>query len=42
MVHSGDVAVLFVDTRPVDAIVFAHNPLGADDPGPYSFLYSSR
>ncbi|MDE8670582.1 hypothetical protein PY310_18540 [Pseudarthrobacter sp. H3Y2-7] len=32
VVHSCDVAVLFVDTRPVDAIVFRHDILGADDP----------
>ena len=32
VVHSRDVAVLFVDTRPVDAIVFRHDLLGADDP----------
>jgi hypothetical protein len=32
VVHSRDVAVLFVDTRPVDAIVFHHDLLGADDP----------
>ena len=32
VVHSRTVAVLFVDTRPVDAIVFRHDLLGADDP----------
>ncbi|MBT2568155.1 hypothetical protein J7I84_16940 [Arthrobacter sp. ISL-85] len=32
VVHSQTVAVLFVDTRPVDAIVFHHDLLGADDP----------
>ena len=32
VVHSRAVAVLFVDTRPVDAIVFHHDLLGADDP----------
>jgi nicotinamide riboside kinase len=32
VVHSRTVAVLFVDTRPVDAIVFHHDLLGADDP----------
>ena len=32
VVHSRTVAVLFVDTRPVDAMVFHHNFLGADDP----------
>lgn len=32
VVHSGTVAVLFVDTRPVDAIAFNHDLLGADDP----------
>ncbi|MDQ0619202.1 hypothetical protein [Arthrobacter globiformis] len=31
VVHSCEVAVLFVDTRPVDAIVFHHDLLGADD-----------
>jgi hypothetical protein len=29
------VAVLFVDTRPVDAIVFHHDLLSADDPKGY-------
>jgi hypothetical protein len=32
VVHSPTVAVLFADTRPVDAIVFHHDLLGADDP----------
>jgi hypothetical protein len=32
VVHSQEVAVLFVDTRPVDAIAFHHDVLGADDP----------
>ena len=32
VVHSREVAVLFVDTRPVDAIAFHHDLLGADDP----------
>jgi hypothetical protein len=32
VVHSRAVAVLFVDTRPVDAIVFHHDVLGVDDP----------
>jgi hypothetical protein len=32
VVHSREVAVLFVETRPVDAIVFHHDLLGADDP----------
>jgi hypothetical protein len=32
VVHSRTVAVLFVDTRPVDAIAFHHDLLGADDP----------
>lgn len=32
VVHSRIVAVLFVDTRPADAIVFHHDLLGADDP----------
>jgi hypothetical protein len=35
VVHSRGVAVLFVDTRPVDAIVFHHDLLGADDPKSY-------
>lgn len=32
VVHSRDVAVLFMDTRTVDAIAFHHDLLGADDP----------
>ncbi|MBT2597928.1 hypothetical protein [Arthrobacter sp. ISL-72] len=32
VVHSRSAAVLFMDTRPVDAIVFHHDLLGADDP----------
>jgi hypothetical protein len=32
VVHSRTVAVLFVDTRPVDAVPFHHDLLGADDP----------
>ncbi|MDQ0864980.1 hypothetical protein [Arthrobacter globiformis] len=32
VVHSQAVAVLFADTRPVDAVVFHHDLLGADDP----------
>ncbi|MDQ1058509.1 hypothetical protein QFZ23_002410 [Arthrobacter globiformis] len=32
VVHSRTLAVQFVDTRPVDAIVFHHDLLGADDP----------
>ena len=32
VVHSRAVAVLFVDTRPVDAVVFHHDLLGADNP----------
>lgn len=32
VVHSRTVALLFVDTRPVDAIAFHHDLLGADDP----------
>ena len=31
VVHSRTVAVLFADTRPVDAIPFHHDLLGADD-----------
>ncbi|GGI01394.1 hypothetical protein ACFFGR_15350 [Arthrobacter liuii] len=31
VVHSLDVAILFVDTRPLDAIVFHHDLLSADD-----------
>jgi hypothetical protein len=32
VVHSRTVAVLFVDTRPADAIAFHHDLLGTDDP----------
>lgn len=32
VVHSWTVAVFFVDTRPLDAIVFRHDLLGGDDP----------
>ena len=32
VVHSAAVAVLFVDTDPVDAIVFHRDLLGSDDP----------
>jgi hypothetical protein len=32
VVHSREVAVLFADTRPVDATAFHHDLLGADDP----------
>jgi hypothetical protein len=35
VVHSRTVAVLFADTRPVDAIAFHHDLLGADDPKGY-------
>ncbi|MFX1822248.1 hypothetical protein PV768_20955 [Pseudarthrobacter sp. CC4] len=35
VVHSRDVAILFVDTRPVDAIAFHHDLLGTDDPKAY-------
>lgn len=35
VVHSRTVAVLFVDTRPVDAVVFHHDILGADSPKSY-------
>jgi hypothetical protein len=35
VVHSRDVAVLFMDTRPVDAIALHHDLLGADDPKTY-------
>jgi hypothetical protein len=36
VVHSREVVVLFVDTRPVDAIAFHHGLLGADDPASFS------
>jgi hypothetical protein len=32
VVHSREVAILFVDTRPVDAIAFHQDFLGAGDP----------
>ncbi|MGN7149168.1 hypothetical protein ACTHQ6_09280 [Arthrobacter sp. SAFR-179] len=38
VVHSSQVAVLFVETRPVDAIAFHHELLGADDPASYFTL----
>ena len=38
MVHSWEVAVLFVDTRPEDAIVSHHELLGADDPASFFTL----
>lgn len=38
IVHSRSVAVLFVDTRPVDATMFHHDLLGADDPKRYFAL----
>jgi hypothetical protein len=37
-IHSRMVAVLFVDTRPVDAVAFRHELLGADDPASYFTL----
>ncbi len=36
IVHSRTVVVLFVDTRPVDAIGFHHDLLGGDDPKMFS------
>jgi hypothetical protein len=38
VVHSRTVAVLFVGTRPVDAIAFHHDILGADDPASFFSL----
>lgn len=38
MVHFRTVAVLFVDARPVDAIVFHHDLLGDDDPKSFFWL----
>jgi hypothetical protein len=38
VVHSRTVAVLFVDTRPVDAIAFHHDLLGSDDPASFFSL----
>ncbi|VXC19178.1 hypothetical protein ARTHRO9AX_220198 [Arthrobacter sp. 9AX] len=35
LVHSSEVADLFIDTRPVDAIAFHHDLLGADDPASF-------
>lgn len=35
VVHSREVAVLFAGTRPLDAIEFHHDLLGADDPKSY-------
>ena len=32
VVHSAAVAILFLDTDPVDAIAFHHDLLGSDDP----------
>lgn len=42
VVHSRTVAVLFVDTRPVDAIAFHHDLLGAVDPAGFFRLPGSR
>lgn len=41
-VHSREVAVLFVDTRPADAIVFHHDLLRADDPKSCFTAHGSR
>ncbi|QOT19434.1 hypothetical protein [Paenarthrobacter sp. YJN-5] len=38
VIHSREVAVLFLDTRPVDAIPFHHDLLGADDPATFFHL----
>jgi hypothetical protein len=38
VVHSREVAVLFVETRPVNAIVFHYDLLGADDPARFFTL----
>jgi hypothetical protein len=38
VVHSSQVAVLFVESRPVDAIAFHRELLGADDPASYFTL----
>ncbi|MGN7201429.1 hypothetical protein [Arthrobacter sp. SAFR-044] len=38
VVHSRQVAVLFVETRPVDAIAFHHELLGVGDPASYFTL----
>jgi nicotinamide riboside kinase len=40
VVHSRTVAVLFVDTHPVDALIFHHDLLGADDPKCFFVLQS--
>ncbi len=40
VVHSGAVAVLFVDTDPVDAVVFHRDLLGSE--GPKSFFNPAR
>ena len=42
VVHSRDVAVLFVDTRPVDAIAFHRDLLGAEDPASFFALRRCR
>ncbi|MDQ0864711.1 hypothetical protein [Arthrobacter globiformis] len=42
VVHSRTVAVLFDDTRLVDAIPFHHDLLGADDPKSFFTLPESR
>ncbi|MGO4187386.1 hypothetical protein [Pseudarthrobacter sp. TAF60_1] len=39
VVHSRTVAILFMDTRPVDAIAFHHDLLGADDPKSFFTLH---
>lgn len=38
VVHSRHVAVLFLDTRPVDATPFHHDLLGADNPAGFFTL----
>jgi hypothetical protein len=38
VVHSRTLAVLFVDTRPVDATAFHHDLLGTDGPASYFTL----
>lgn len=42
VVHSREVAVLFIDTRPVDAIRFHHDLLGADDPASFFTCRGNR
>lgn len=42
VVHSRDVAVLFVDTRPVDAVAFHHNLRGTNDPKSFSCFLVRR